>query len=395
MSKKIEALVEPTLLIWARESLGLDVSTAARKIQVKPEKLVLWEKGDAKPSIPQLKKLAHLYKRPLAVFYLPTPPKDFDALRDFRRLADAQPIAYSSNFLLLMRDVQEKREMFLELLEITDSDVDEFKIAITDLQNIPLAAVEIRKLLGITLEKQLAWNGLYEALNAWKEAIENLGVLVFQSSEVAVIEMRGFSIYNIHYPVIVINAKDSPAGRIFTLLHEFVHLNLKEGGICDLEERGLENDREVFCNYMAGEILVPESILREHPDVNGVTGTKDWADDELRHMADAFRVSAEVILRRLLIIRKATDAFYARKRKEFIKYSDALARAKKKSGFMPVPDKVVRNYGKIYVQTVLNAYYSNSIGASLVSDCLGVRLKHLDKITMLSRNHERREKITV
>lgn len=395
MSKRIEAIVEPALLIWARESLGFDVHTAAKKIQVKPEKLELWEKGDAKPSIAQLKKLAHLYKRPLAVFYLPSPPKDFDALRDFRRLAEAQPIVYSSEFLLLMRDVQEKREMFLELLEIIESDVEEFKTSITRSQHIPSVALDIRKLLGVTFEKQLSWKNLYEALNVWKMAIESLGVLVFQSSEVLVSEMRGFSIYNARYPVIVINAKDSPAGRIFTLLHEFTHLALKDGGICDLEERGLEKDTEVFCNYAAGEILVPEIILKERSEVKSVSGTKDWTDDELKNMADAFRVSTEVILRRLVIIRKATNAFYERKRKEFKEYSDALRKEKKKGGFMPVPDKVVRNYGKAYVQTVLNAYYSDSIGASAVSDYLGVRLKHLDKITMLSSNYERREKVAV
>lgn len=395
MNKKIEALVEPALLIWARESLGFDVPTAAKKIQVKPEKLELWEKGDAKPSIAQLKKLAHLYKRPLAIFYLPTPPKDFDALRDFRRLTDTQPSIYSSELLFLMRDVQEKREMFLELLEITESDVNEFKTTITRSQNVPLIALNIRQLLGITFEKQLSWKSLYDALNAWKLAIENLGVLVFQSSEVAVAEMRGFSIYNVRYPVIVINAKDSPAGRIFTLLHEFVHLTLKDGGICDLEERGLEKDTEVFCNYVAGEILVPETILKERPEVKNVSGTRDWTDDELKDMADAFRVSTEVILRRLVIIRKATNAFYDKKRKEFVEHSAALRKDKKKGGFMPVSDKVVRNYGKAYVQTVLNAYYSDSIGASAVSDYLGVRLKHLDRITMLSSNYERREKVTV
>ena len=43
--------------------------------------------GEAHPSIPQLKKLAGVYKRPLSVFFLPEPPSDFMALRDFRRLA--------------------------------------------------------------------------------------------------------------------------------------------------------------------------------------------------------------------------------------------------------------------------------------------------------------------
>lgn len=53
------------LLIWARESGGFTVNEAAKKANVKPEKLSGWESGESRPTINQLRKLASIYKRPL------------------------------------------------------------------------------------------------------------------------------------------------------------------------------------------------------------------------------------------------------------------------------------------------------------------------------------------
>lgn len=393
MSKSVDALVEPKLLVWARESLNLDIDTVARKIHVKPEKLQLWESDQAKPSIAQLKKLAHLYKRPLAVFYLPSPPKDFDALHDFRRIAEA-PAYYSPELLFLIREVQEKREIYLELLEITESEATKFNPTIQRTTNYAQIANHIRELLQVNIETQFGWKDKYEALNSWKIAIENLGVLVFQSSNVAVSEMRGFAIYNEQYPIIVINAKDSPKGRIFTLLHEFVHLLFKQGGICILEEAGIDKDDEVFCNLLAGSVLVPEKILEGLPIVKDVKSPREWSDDEIIALADKFKVSREVIVRRLLSIGRTTKTFYEKKRAEFSKYSSTQKKTTKK-GFLPVANKVLRDFGKPFVQTVLNAYYSDTIGASAVADYLGVRLRHLQRITMLGSNYASRQKVEV
>ena len=395
MKIKIEALVEPALLIWARESAGLDIQSVSRKIKVKPENIEQWEKGQLKLSIPQLKKLAHLYKRPFAVFYLPRPPKDFDALRDFRRLPQAAPLTYSPEFLFLIREVQEKREVFLELLEITDSETPKFEFTIERSSPPIQIASKIRQLLNISIEEQYSWKNIYDALNAWKIAIEKLGVLVFQNSGVSVDEMRGFSIYKEQHPIIVINAKDSVAGRIFTLIHEFVHLLIRQDGICNLEEEGSYKDIEVFCNALAGAVLVPREALKGQPSAKNISSPKDWTDEEIKTLADKFRVSGEVILRRLLIIKLTSQKFYEKKRADFLEYSIQAKGRIKKGGFLPIPNKVVRDFGKPYVQTVLNAYHSDVITASAVSDYLGVRLKHLSRIAVLGSDYEPRARIKV
>ncbi len=46
-------------------------------------------------------------------------------------------------------------------------------------------------------------------------------------------EMRAFSLYYDVLPVIMVNGSDAPRGRLFSLLHEYVHLLLHTGGLCD------------------------------------------------------------------------------------------------------------------------------------------------------------------
>jgi transcriptional regulator with XRE-family HTH domain len=73
---RTEADITPEVLAWARVSLGLKQEDAAKRLKVPKDRIDGWERGVGRPSIPQAEKLAALYKRPLAVFYMPVPPND-------------------------------------------------------------------------------------------------------------------------------------------------------------------------------------------------------------------------------------------------------------------------------------------------------------------------------
>ena len=90
MAPRVKALVTPALITWARDTAGFSIAEAADKLGLDAEKLTAWENDadEATPSIPQLRKLAALFKRPLAVFYLPEPPTQFQVMRDLRRLPE-------------------------------------------------------------------------------------------------------------------------------------------------------------------------------------------------------------------------------------------------------------------------------------------------------------------
>src|SRR5437660_11812097 len=88
MSQAQRIPVEPALLQWARKTAGMDILLASKRIGVSEASVRKWESGDLQPTIKQLRRASKVYRRPLAVLLLPSPPKDFQPLRDFRRLSD-------------------------------------------------------------------------------------------------------------------------------------------------------------------------------------------------------------------------------------------------------------------------------------------------------------------
>jgi transcriptional regulator with XRE-family HTH domain len=88
MPARVIAIVKPALITWARESAGFTTAEAVKRLAIEEARLVAWEdpKSDESPSIPQLRKLAALFKRPLAVFYMSEAPTGFTVMRDLRRL---------------------------------------------------------------------------------------------------------------------------------------------------------------------------------------------------------------------------------------------------------------------------------------------------------------------
>lgn len=118
--EKVEALIEPALLVWARKTVGLTMETAAKKIQIKPDRLLSWESGKARPSIPQLRNSGLIYKRPIAVFYLSNPPNDFTPLHDFRRISGEEEKVLSPELQSEIRLVMDRRLIAIDLYKNLD-----------------------------------------------------------------------------------------------------------------------------------------------------------------------------------------------------------------------------------------------------------------------------------
>lgn len=309
----------------------------------------------------------------------------FDAMRDFRRLPESE-VGYTPALALEIRLAQMRRDIVLELAGEMDKPIPRFEDIVTPGTHAPddLALIA-RRLLGIELPEQFRFKDEYAALNRWTTAIERLGVLVFHAPKIELSEMRGFSLYDAVAPVIVLNAKDSPRGRLFTLLHEFAHLLLRVGGLCDRHDaQGQENsDPEVFANRAAAATLVPEHALLAEPVVQALR-KREIDDPDIRQIARRFSVSQEVVLRRLLTLEKISLAFYRKKRDEYLKAYER----ERQQGSPPYQVLVVRNLGKEFVRTVLDAYHQEVITSSALSEFLGVKLKTVPRIEEVALRHE-------
>src|ERR1700686_1007956 len=130
MATRVKALITPALITWARDTAGFSLAEAAVRLKVTAEQLAAWESSDdeALPSIPQLRKLAALFKRPLAVFYLPEPPTKFEVMRDLRRLPGSELRQFSSALQLEIRASAERRELALDLAADLEQEIPKFTL---------------------------------------------------------------------------------------------------------------------------------------------------------------------------------------------------------------------------------------------------------------------------
>jgi transcriptional regulator with XRE-family HTH domain len=89
--KALPVPVSPAVLRWARESAGIDLKDAARRVVRDASVLERWESGEVRPTLRALETLAAIYRRPLAALFLSEPPADPPLPNDFRVLPRAPP----------------------------------------------------------------------------------------------------------------------------------------------------------------------------------------------------------------------------------------------------------------------------------------------------------------
>lgn len=384
MAASLAAPINAELLVWARETAGYHLEEAAHKLAINAEKLTLIESGETPPSFALLKKAADAYKRPLATFFLPQPPEEQPTIHDFRLQPGVAHRPYAPRLNTEIRHARLRREDALELANEIEQVISPFEQRATLAEAPETVAARVRQFLGVTLEEQFAFRRSETALKVWKAAIEAQAVLVFETSRIPQEEMRGFSLPADVLPIVVLNGGDAHAGRLFTLLHELTHLLLRQGGVCDMaaiEDESPDARVEVFCNAVAGNVLVPADALLA---AVGHPGLHAWTMDELEALATRFSVSRYVVLRRLLTLGCTTHAHYRQMSARLDEEQQTQTRQRDRSVGGPPPSVMaVRNLGRPFVRLVLDAYAQDRIALATASDYLGVKIKHLPRIEEL------------
>ena len=366
--------VNPKMLKWAREDAGYNYNNLPKSLR---DNFLKWESGEVLPTWNQLNELSEKYKRPSAFFFRKTPPKS-DKIDFLEFRSKNKNIENSPELNLAIRDVLNKRNIFLELIEDMNYPKVLFSKNIFCSNSVKKFSLYIRNLLNVSLDDQkdriYSLNNCkdynhYNFINKWKEDFYNLGILVFEVPRIKLDEMRALCLYFDEYPIILLNGSDSVNGRIFSLFHELTHLLKRETAICDFT---VNNTMETFCNNVAFEFLVPsydllsESIVKFHKD-------DFWDDAILSKLSHMYGVSREMILLKLLDLNKTSDKFYMDK-KEWIKFKGSN---NSKGGGDVVLDSIKYN-GKLYSKVLLNAYKNNVLSPIDFSEAIGLKLGHVE-----------------
>ena len=226
MPRSQPALVPPETLRRARESMGLSLDQAARKVSVSVEKLERAERGEDHLTLRQAENAAHVYRRPLAALFVARPPKEDPPEAQFRRLPGAPSLPWNYEMHTLARRIRERQDAAVEIYDFLEEDPPWPSVQIGYSADSAEQGALARVALGVGLDEQKAWRDRegYVPLWAWIEAVERLGVLVMQDGSMSVEQMRGFAAVHDSVPAVVVNTKDDPRSRAFTLLHELGHL---------------------------------------------------------------------------------------------------------------------------------------------------------------------------
>ncbi|MBI4568645.1 MAG: ImmA/IrrE family metallo-endopeptidase [Planctomycetes bacterium] len=370
---------------------GLDLEEAARKAQVKPPgRLEAWERGGGGLTIAKLRRLADVYKRPLALFYFNDPPPDEVLPADFRRADPLIGGAPSPELRLANREARSRREAALELLEDLGEQPPKFDLHATLAEDPEKVGSRLRRAL--TRDEEPPFADARALLNFWRTSAERLGALVFQARDVTWKEARGFSIAERPLPVVVLNIKDSVTARNFSLFHELTHLTIERGGLCLFDEEQPSPEArqvEAFCNRVAGAALVPaEMLLRERETPR--TLVDEIPDDAVKAIARRYGVSPECALRRLVTVGRVSDRYYRKMRPEYERrYREEQEQVNDggRAARGPAPAvKAVACAGRAFSRLVLEAYDAGRITGSDVADLFGERLKHLPRIRELAEH---------
>lgn len=366
------AKINKDMMYWARKYAGYVNGYENELPKDIRDKYESWESGEKFPTWIQLRNVSKKYKVPTAFFFMKNPPEynSIPTLVNYRKI-DGNSI-YENNSPFLIDNIhtsENRREIFIELSEDMDETIPSFKRFEGEINKYNIASF-IREKLTVSLDTQKSWlkkdnrkdKDHYNFLNNWKEVItEKMGVLIFETYDVDIEEMRGLCIYHDVVPIILLNGKDSVNGRIFSLFHELTHLLLGESAICGDD---LERDIEVFCNAVSGEFLVPEKDL--------IKNLRNRPFDELlKDLSNLYGVSEHVILRRLLDSNKITKEDYDLKTDydEFIQSSN-----KSKGNSGNYYRNMIKYNGKPFYSLVLSAYELGIINGSDFSKFTGLKV---------------------
>ena len=302
--------VNPAMLIWARERSGQTLKEVASTLGKDIDVIRSWEAGETAPTYVQLEKLAYtVFRRPLALFFFPSPPDEPDPQQSFRTLPDFEIAHLSAETRFKIRQA---RAMQLSFGELSDGRSPAERQIIRDLPIVgkpkpaPLATA-VREYIGIDASTQKGWKSNDQALRSWRAAVENVGIFVFKDSFKQK-DVSGFSLYDDEFPIIYINNSTARTRQMFTLWHEVGHLLTHTGGITKRDDsyikvlHGHSKEVESFCNQFAADLLVPESEFSSE-DLT-------ISDDNIARLARRYRVSREVILRRLLQRELISESYY-------------------------------------------------------------------------------------
>jgi len=293
----------------------------ARKVGCPKERVDRWvdPTDDLLPTILQAKKMAKCLHVPFAGLYMQpndVPLKRIAPLQNFRTFSGESATDDSALYVGIY-DLEQAKDFYLEICKELGTPKMQFQLdASMWNKSASVWAAMLRDVANVNLVMQFRLQSPRQFYLYVRQQVELLGVFVHCFSDVDLDTARGLAIFYPDTPIIGINADDRPPAKTFTLIHELTHILKRQSSLCnEIFSSFSQNEEEIFCNAVAGEFLVPADALKIF--------IEKWASldvltiGNIEQIAKQFSVSKEVIIRRLLDIKRISKTAYDAYSEEF------------------------------------------------------------------------------
>lgn len=396
---------------------------AAAGLSIKNEdKIKDWEEGKSAPTYNQLEKIAKLYGVPVAVFFFSSRPDVEEPHKSLRRLlsedSDAEILSPG-----VLQAVHHARAAQMTLREMNNgvnpiANPLHKALRLSDRTgDLARAAAVLRgpQYFNVSARMQANWGNYHSALAAWRTAIEDRGIYVFQmpftrkkrapkppsdlqgetpdeapqKDESSESKCSGFCLYDEEFPVICLNSREFAGRRCFTLMHELAHLLRGDNALTLLSgdvgesaffrfqgesafSRFQDAEVEKFCDRFADNILIPDGDLKRQ------ASTARMGADFFHDLSRRYWVSESMAAMKCLKAGLISSTEY----RKFMggRPPPPEVKIERKGGKGGYYRKYIARWGKGFLANAFACLHQNRVDRLDLCEMLRIKLDNLDKL---------------
>lgn len=300
---RVDVSISKDILEWVISRIHMeDVSSTVT------QRLLQWYNGEKIPTFNQVEETSRATGIPLGYFFLTMPPKEDLSLLDYRTVDSLELQKPSRNLIDTIHNMEQIQDWAKEELASAGASTLEYVGSLKDNKQSNSFVSKVRDILDLSVDWFMQSKTPDDSYRRIRTKISDAGVIVMMSGIVgnnthrtlAIDEFRAFAIVDDYAPLIFINSNDSINGRLFSLLHEFVHILMGKNNFYNdrYSAHGQVNPAETICNAVAAEILVPDVLF-----------VKKWSEEICQNNEEATIATLTKIFRcgTTVIARKALD----------------------------------------------------------------------------------------
>jgi Zn-dependent peptidase ImmA (M78 family) len=317
-----------------------------------------WKNNEKTPTFGQIEDFSKKAHIPLGYFFLQSPPDEPLPLMEYRTIQSAAKTIPSRNLMDTYYQMSSIQGWMRDYLIDSGSEKCDFVGSGKKEKDPVKIAASIRGVTGMPEDWYVRCRDKNASFNMLRRFFENIGILILQNGVVgqnnyrklSIDEFRAFTLIDDYAPLVFININDTEGGKLFSLLHEAVHIWLGLHSFFN-DNSGLVlnvSPLEIICNAAAAELLVPNAHFVDKWN----SQLSIAVNNKIRDIAGYFKCGVITIARRALDNKYISQTQY----KQIA--SDAIADAKKrekKNGDGNYYNTAISRYGRYFILALNNS----------------------------------------